>query len=194
MANMDLSTLLGALLSSDTVGSMSTTTNVPQSNVQSVLGAALPSLLNGALNQATNQNTASGFAGALQQHSASDLSNLSSFMGNVDLDDGAKIVNHLFGSNSAQVVSQISQQSGVNAKDTANVLAAAAPLLMSILGKETNQVQQQNSQAGVADIMSGLMGSGNMTSLLGAMLGGGQQQTQQSSGSGLMNLLGMLLK
>ncbi len=192
---MDLSTLLSAMLAGDTVSNMSSTTNVSTGNVQSVLGAALPSLLNGALSQATNQNTAQGFAGALQQHSSSDLTNLTSFMNNVDLDDGAKIVNHLFGQNSAQIVSQISQQSGVSAKDTAAVLSAAAPLLMSILGKETNQVQQQNSSAGVADIMGSLMGSGNMTSLLGAMLGGQAQQTQQqNTGSGLMNLLGMLLK
>lgn len=190
---MDINTLLSLLTSSASIGGMSQSTNVSSNGVQNILGAALPSLLSGALGQSTNANTASGFANALTQHAAVNTSNLGSFFGNVDLDDGAKIVEHLLGSNSTATVAQIAKQTGVSKKDVTKVLSAAAPLLMSLLGQQANATAQQpltSSNAG--SLMGSLMQNVDVASLLGSMLGGGAQQPQQQSGgllSGLLNLL-----
>ncbi len=195
---MDIASLLGTMLSANSVSSMGQTTNVSQQNVQSVLGAALPSLLSGALNQANDSSTAASFAGALTQHSAADTSNLGNFMNNVDMENGAKIVAHLLGSNSSAVVSQIAQQSGVSKQDTAKVLSAAAPLLMSLLGQETNQQLQSNSSAGVSNIMGSLLQNADMGSILSGLLGAsGSAATTASSNKkddGLLGALFNLLK
>ena len=89
---MDINSLLSTVLSSDSVNQLSQTTNVSAQGVQSVLGSALPSLLNGALAQSNGADTAESFAGALTQHSADDTSDLAAFLSKVDLQDGGKIV------------------------------------------------------------------------------------------------------
>lgn len=196
---MDMSSMLGTIMSDDAVAGISKSTNVSEKSVQSILSAALPSLLSGAQQQSQNSDTAAGFAGALTQHAASDTSNLSGFLGGIDLADGAKIVSHLLGASNANVVSQAAQQSGASTQQTASVLAAAAPLLMSLLGKETASQQSANNGLGVSDIMGSLLGNANVGSLLGGLLGGGAKPS--SSGkkddkkdSGLMDTLMGLLK
>ena len=190
---MDLNALLGTVLSEDGVGGVSRAASVSGDQTRSVLTSALPLLLGGALNQSTSSSTAAGFAGALTQHSAGNTSNLGAFFSNVDTDDGAKIVEHLLGSNSGAVMSQIAQDSGVSQKDVKKVLASAAPLLMSLLGKEAQSQQAANSSLGVADIMGSLMGGSNASNMLMGLLGGGQSQ-QGSAASPLMGILGSLLK
>ena len=143
---MDVTSMLGTMVSQDSMNQISRAVNVPTKDVQSVLMSALPSLLGGALNQATSQSTASGFAGALNQHAASNTSNLGSFLSSVDLDDGAKIIGHLLGGNSNAVAQQAAEKSGLSLGQTLKILSIAAPLIMSLLGK-TAQSQQAQAQA-----------------------------------------------
>ena len=85
--------------------------------------------------------------------------------------DGAKIVAHLLGANTAAQTQTFAQQNNVSTATTGNILATAAPLLMSLIGQ---QAQPQNtSSANVGGLMGSLLGSGDMSSLLGGLLGGG---------------------
>lgn len=172
---MDVKSMLGTVVSPDSIKQISRSVNVPTKDVQSVLMSALPALLGGAMDQASNQSTASGFVGALDQHSASDTSNLSSFLSSVDLDDGMKIIGHLLGGNSNAVAEQAAQKSGLDIGTTLKIIAMAAPLLMSLLGKTAQSQQQAQTQ------------SATLLPL---------QQTTQQSGGGLdiSSLLGSLLK
>lgn len=194
---MDMRSMLGTIMSDDAVAGISKSTNVSEKSVQSILSAALPSLLSGAQQQSQASDTAESFAGALTQHASSDTSNLASFLGGVDLSDGAKIVSHLLGGSNTAVVSQAAQQSGASAQETASVLAAAAPLLMSLLGKETASQQSANSGLGVGQIMGSLLGSGSVGSLLGGLLGGSAKPSSSGKkddkdGGLLDGLLGLL--
>ena len=190
---MDISSLLGTVMSANSTSGISDAAGVSDAETRSILTAALPSLLTGALNQSNNSATAAGFASALTQHAASNTSDLTAFLSNVDKDDGEKIVEHLLGSNSKDVINQIAKESGVKAKDVKKVLSAAAPLLMSLLGKEVGAQQQSNSAAGVAGIMGSLLGGGSgAASLLTGLLGGGSSSS--SGGGGLGSLLTGLLK
>ena len=187
---MDLNALLSTLLSEESVNGVSGKSNATPAEVRGVLGNALPLLLNGANDQAINTETASGFAGALQQHAQSDTSNLTSFLGGVDMEDGAKIIGHLFGLNTASNTQSVAQQSGVSTAMTGSILSAAAPLLMSLIGQQTNN--EANSGLNTAGLMGNLLGSGDMTSLLGSLLGGGTA-TQQTNGKKKTGLLAKLL-
>jgi len=190
---MDLNSLVGTLLSADSISSVAQRTGLSEKDVQNVMVNALPLLLNGANQQATQQSTAASFTNALNQHAQSNTSNLSSFLGNVDLDDGAKIVAHLLGQNASQ---SVAQQSGVSNAATQSVMSAAAPLLMSMLGQ-----QNQTTNGSAASMMSSLLGNADMASVLAGALTGsaattttGKKKKKTSDAGALLGLLGKLLK
>ena len=202
---MDLNELMSTMLSEESIDGLGAKAEASPDEVRGVLGNALPLLLGGANAQATNQDTADGFVGALQQHAQDDTSNLSSFLGNVDMGDGAKIIAHLLGANQAAQTQAVAQQAGVSQQQAGSILSAAAPLLLSLLGQQTAAASSQNNSAGIGGLMGSLMGSGDMTSLLGGLLGGGAasqpaqqplqevtQPTQQSAGNSGGGLLGKL--
>ena len=177
----DITGLLGGVLTEENLDSLSKQAGVSPDQVKSVLGNALPSLLGGALGQAQNQETAQGFAGALKQHAADDVSDVKGFLKGVDVQDGEKIVGHLLGKD-GQAVDEIAEKAGVRKMDVSKILALVAPLLLSLLGQETQSQQQQNAGLDVGSIMGGLLGGGSSS-----------QQGSGSSGGGLLGgLLGGL--
>ena len=90
---MDQKALLNTLMSDDTLNSVSRMSGASTQQVQQVLSAALPSLLQGAQQQVGN----SGFAAALADHAKDDTADLGGFFSHVDMTDGGKIVGHLLG-------------------------------------------------------------------------------------------------
>ena len=196
---MDISSLLGTMMNSESVTGVSQAANVSADSAQNILSAALPSLLSGALNQSQNSETAEGFASALSQHAASDTSSISSFLSGVDLKDGGKIIAHLLGANTSGTVSSIAAQTGASEEETSSVLSAAAPLLMSLLGQTAGS--EANAGTGVAGVMSGLLGNANVGSLLTGLLGGSaasaadaSQETTGSAASAAGGIAGILGK
>jgi len=177
---MDLTALMSTMLSEESIENLGMKAESSPDEVRSVLGSALPLLLNGANAQASNQETASGFLGALQQHAQDDATNIPSFLGNVDMGDGAKIIAHLLGANTGAQTQAVAQQTGVSQAKTGNILAAVAPLLLTLLGQQaaSSSNSGSNNALGIGSLMGSLMGSGDMTSLLGSFLGGGAAAAQ----------------
>lgn len=177
---MDFNSILNTIMSSDSVSQLSSLTGTSENDVSSVLSSALPQLLSGAQGQATNANTAQSFANALASHGQKDPEDLSAFFNGVDLDDGQKIVNHLLGSDNAVATAEtLSQQSGVASANISGILSAAAPLLMSLLGKQA--ANESNSSDG-----------GGLLNIVGSLFGGGDDD--KDSGSGLGSILSGLFK
>lgn len=209
--NNDLSALLGQLLDKKTLSALSSAAGVSQSDAQSVLASALPQLISGANTQATSANTVDSFLGALMQHSKDDSSNVTNFFQNVDLSDGDKIVKHLLGDNKKEVTKNVAANAGVDTSAVSQVLAAAAPLLLTLLGKQLlsnaqkEQPKQQTTQG--ADLLGALLGGGqsakasntaDLAGLAATLLGGATTATkQQDSGLDLgdvASLIGKLIK
>ncbi len=185
---MDIQKLLSELLSADSVKGLSKASGASQKDVKKVVAAVLPSLLGGAKTQAEGSDTAEGFTQALSDHAKDDTSDIKSFLANVDMEDGAKIIGHLLGGNQENTTKAVSAQTGVSAKKTGNILSSLAPLLMSLLGQQTGS---DSSGAGIGSLMGSLLGNVDITSLLGGLLGG---SSGNSSGSmNLGSLLGGLL-
>ncbi len=185
---MDIQKLLSELLSADSVKGLSKASGASQKDVKKVVAAVLPSLLGGAKAQAESGDTAEGFTQALSDHAKDDTSDIKSFLANVDLEDGAKIIGHLLGGNQENTTKAVSAQTGVSAKKTGNILSSLAPLLMSLLGQQTGS---DSSGSSIGSLMGSLLGNVDITSLLGGLLGGG---SGNSSGSmNLGSLLGGLL-
>lgn len=176
---MDISSLLKTFTSPDAVSGISKASGATSKEVKSVLSAGLPSLLDGALSQSKGK-TAESFAGALSEHSGSNLSNIGSFLSGVDMTDGSKIVGHLLGSGKDSTVKEISKSANVSKAKTNNILSAAAPLLMGLLGNEASNSNAQSGSA-VSGLLSSLLGSVDVGSLLTGLLGGGDASAEETT-------------
>ncbi len=200
---MDLSKLTSTLLSSDSVKGLSKATGVPNKDVKNILKEALPSLLNGASSQAKDSGTATGFTKALADHAKSDTTDLSSFLGNVDLKDGSKIITHLLGSDKSSITKSVSKSTGVKSSQTNDVLSAVGPLLMSLIGQQAEE--DDNKSDGVGSLIGSLLDNVDITELIAGAVSTKtttktttkkttKKASSSSSKSGLGGILGNVLK
>lgn len=161
---MDINKLAGVLLGSDSISGLSSLTKVEDKDVNSVLAEALPALLLGANNQAKGKDTTESFAEALADHAKADTKDVEGFFGNIDLEDGAKIIGHLLGTEKSDVTKKVAKKTGVSDDKTAMILAAAAPLLMSLLGQQADE--DDNKSAGVEALIGALLENVDLVELL----------------------------
>lgn len=187
---MDLQKLTGTLLSADTLKGLSSLTGSSNSDVSNVLSAALPALLNGAKAQANDASTTEGFANALAQHAKDNTNDLAGFLGNVDLADGAKIVTHLLGSDKSDITSSVAKKAGVSKDTTSQIMSAAGPLLMSLLGQQADEDDDKDS--GVGALLGSLLDNVDLGELLTGQ-SSSSASSASSSSNGLSGLLGGLL-
>ncbi len=170
---MDASSILTAMLSTSNIKNIGKASGASTDQVKSVLTSALPTLLSGASTQANTASTAAGFLQALTSHAGDSASK-------IDLGDGAKILSHLLGSSQAKNTTSIAKASGVEKSTVTSILAAAAPLLLSVLGKQSNDSGVSGNALG--SLLGGLT-AGNMGSLLTGLLGGTSSSGTSSSSS-----------
>lgn len=189
--NMDLTTLLSSLLSDQNIQNVAAKAGVSTEEAASVLATSLPVLLNGANGQASDARTTESFYQAVTDHAHKDPET-------IDLEEGGKIVGHLLGDDAARAEDAIATRAGMKPNTVALILAAAAPLIMNMLGSSTSS---SNSSAGTASLLSALLGGGTnsnassslMTSALTSVLSGalgGQSSSNSLLGSVLSGALG----
>ena len=173
---MDLTNILGALTGNDAVGAIADNLKIDSNQVSSVISNALPTLLGALQKNASTPGGAEALAKALGDHAA-NAGNIVSNLKGADLIDGSKILSHIFGGNLGNVLSGISNQTGVASNAVSNILASIAPSLLALLGRG-----QQGSG----------INAGGLAGMLGAILGGGQSGNTQTGGLG--SILGGLGK
>lgn len=188
MAN-NLGALAKVLLSSDALKGISKQTDVSSSDVSSILSTALPALLNGASQQATQKSTAESFLEAIQNHGANDTSDIASFLKNVDAKDGKKIIEHLLSGKTNDVAKEVAKTSntGIKSADVVKVLAVAAPLIMSLIGKQTSKKKNDDPLSSITS----LLGNNEVQSLATTLLGG---KANKNSGIDLGDVLSIASK
>ena len=89
---------------------------------------------------------------------------MAGFFGNIDLEDGAKIIGHLLGAEKSDVTKKVAKKTGVSDDKTAMILAAAGPLLMSLLGQQADE--DDNKNAGVEVLIGALLENVDLVELL----------------------------
>ena len=185
-----LQDLLGQQQGNEAVDQISSQVGAEPSSVNTAIQAALPMILSGLANNASTPQGAESLNKALEQdHSGSDiLGNLGGlgsliFGGQQETPpqreaDAGGILGHIFGNQQNQVAQEVSQQSGLNMGQVAQILMMLAPIVMSYLG-------QQKQQQGV--------GSDGLGGLLGGLLGGSQVQAAPSSGNAMIDMASNML-
>ena len=191
---MDLSKIAGSLLSSDSLKGLSSLTGASTKDITSVLTSALPSLLSGAAEQAKNNTTAESFANALAQHAKDDTSSLAGFLDKVDLADGAKIISHLLGSDKEETINRAVMASGVSENKVSAILSAIAPMLLSLLGKQTEE--DGDKESGVRGLVGNLLDNVDVGSVLSSLANAASDKDDKKNDAGgiIGGILSGLLK
>ncbi len=153
---------------------------VDESEITAAAHGALPALLGGLQANAADPAGADSIMSALSQHSAGAPTDLSS----IDVADGEKIVGHVFGDNTDQVVNQLGGLGGgASGGLVKKLLPMLAPIVLSWLaGKVTGG-------GGLGSILGGGAGAGSTPGATadGPLFPGGQGAqagpTQTPSGS-----------
>lgn len=172
---MNLEALLGLLQGQD-LGQLAEQVGGNEGQVKSGVMAALPAMLTALSKNTGTEKGAEELNNALEKkHDGSILDNLSGYLSNPDLKDGAGILNHLFGSQTSNVANAVSQSSGLDSNGSMKMLQMLAPVLMGMLGQ---QKKQNNLDA---------EGIGNLTSMLASNFG------SEAGASGIMDVVTNLL-
>jgi len=176
-----LEDLLGQQQGNEAINQMSQQVGAQPSMVNSAIQMALPMILNQMANNASTPQGAESLNNALERdHSGGILDNLGG-LGSLIFGggqqpvsreaDGGGILGHIFGNNQGQVTQEVSNQSGLNVGQVAQILMMLAPIVMGYLGRQ----KQQNN-----------LGAGGLTDLL---LGQQQQIQQAPQGSFIERML-----
>ena len=177
-----LQDLLGPQQGSEAVQQISQNVGAEPSAVNSAIQAALPMILGGLANNASTPQGADSLNQALEQdHDGSVLNDLGGLAGMIfgggqaqpapRQADAGGILGHILGGNQAPVVQEVSNQSGLNSGQVAQILMMLAPIVMGYLGR-------QKQQQGVgADGLGGILGG-----ILGGQQGGYAKGAQASGG------------
>ena len=172
---MNLEALLGLLQGQD-IGNLASQVGGNEGEAKNGVMAALPAMLAALGKNAGTEKGAEELNNALEKkHDGSILDNLSGYLSNPDLKDGAGILNHLFGNQTSNVANAVSQSSGLDTNGSMKMLQMLAPILMGMLGQ---QKKQNNLDA---------KGLGNLTSMLASNFG------SEAGTSGIMETVTNLL-
>lgn len=172
-----LEDLLGQQQGNQAVEQISQQVGANPTMTNTAIQMALPMILNSLANNAKEPQGAESLNNALQQHDGGVLDNLGSFIGGTNSQtasgDGLGILGHIFGGNQGAIAQQVSQKSGMDIGQVAQLMITLAPIVMGFLGRKK---QEQNLDA------NGLQ---NML--------GEQQQTMQTSGNPMMDMVSGML-
>ncbi|MBX3267389.1 MAG: DUF937 domain-containing protein [Acidobacteria bacterium] len=187
---LSLHDLLGQDQGNAALGEISSTVGAEPSLVNSAIQMALPAIIGGLANNAADPQGAQSLDQALSRdHDGSILGNLgglgSMIFGQLQTPeptpkqlDAGGILGHILGNNQGPVVEQVSNNTGLNMGQVAQILMMLAPLVMGYLG-------QQKQQQGI--------GADGLGGLLGGLLGGQSAAAPQSSGNAMMDMASSML-
>lgn len=182
-----LQDLLGQQQGDQAVSEISQNVGADNSMVSTAIQYALPAIIGGLANNASTPQGAESLNNALEQdHTGGGvLDNLGGLAGMIfgggqqarppRQADAGGILGHILGGSQGAVAQDVSQKSGLNMGQVAQILMMLAPIVMSYLGQKK---QQEN------------VGADGLGGLLGGLLGGGQQQ---SSGNPMMDMASSML-
>lgn len=158
---------------------------------KSALSTAMPLLVAALANNASKPKGAQALHQALSaDHDGSLLDNLSGFLKNPQVVNGAGILKHVLGAKQTAVNKGLSKTSGLSASQVSQLLAIAAPLIMGMLGKK--QAQQGFDISSLTEFLLGQkkaqQSEPDLSGAIGSLLGSGKGL------GGAISILGSLLK
>ncbi|PPG05832.1 hypothetical protein C5E06_00190 [Pseudoclavibacter sp. RFBI5] len=206
----DITELLALIPVDDIAGKLGVDKQTAQQGIQ----AALPTLIGGMQANAADPAGAASLEQALAKKDTTLVDGRVS-LADIDTNDGQKIVDNVFGSNTDQVAAALgSAPGGQTSGLVQKLLPILAPIVLAWLAKKFLGGQQgasttagASSGGGLEDLLGGILGGGSASGskaggaaggglgdILGGILGGaGAGGASGSGGGGLGDILGGLL-
>lgn len=185
--------LLGSGLGKSLIKGLSSQTGQSKSKTTALLNLAIPVMLQAMQRNSATKEGALGLLNAItNKHDGSILNNLNSIFSDSSLNavekDGGKILGHVFGTRQKNIQNALSKQSGVSNNSVTKVLKIAAPVVLSILGKQKRN-SSVNDTKDLSKMISNLLKSqSKKQSFLEAIL------DADDNGSIINELAGSILK
>ena len=153
--------LLNSDLGKTIVNGVAGQTGQSKNKTSELLTMALPVLTQAMKRNVSSSEGAKSLMNALKdKHDGSILDNLDGlFDGGVNedvLQDGNKILGHVLGTKQQNVTNTLSVKSGIDSNSVAQILQVAAPILLGLLGKQSQQ-QNISSQNSLENMLGGLI-------------------------------------
>ena len=191
-----MDSILGSMMtqvsSGDNLSAISNSVGGDETAVKSALSMGLPMLLGSMSNTASKPGGTDMLTNMMAQTGDSDpMANLSGFLGSSAAAGGGGMLNSLLGSQLTPIQNAIAQKTGLPPEVVGKVLAIAAPMLMSYVGKMVTQ--QKMGSAELTTVLGEQSKQAMQSSPEAASIAKEFMDTQESSG-GLSGLLKKLLK
>lgn len=185
------------LLSQVPIAQIADQLGVDQATATTAVQAALPTLLGGLQANAAQPQGAASLLGALGNHGGLVEGEGAVDLQQVDVGDGEKIVDNVFGAEKNTVISALGAGGGTGGNELiGKLLPILAPIVLAYMAKQLTgggaaaPQQTQASGGGLGDLLGGLLGGSSNTGGLGGMIG---DALSKNGGGGLGSVLGGLL-
>ncbi|MEV6661434.1 DUF937 domain-containing protein [Nocardia fluminea] len=184
------------LLSQVPIAQIADQLGVDQATATTAVQAALPTLLGGLQVNAAQPQGAASLLGALDNHGGLVEGEGAVDLEQVDVGDGEKIVDNVFGDEKNTVISALGAGGGTGGNDLiAKLLPILAPIVLAYLAKQLTgggaaPQQTQTSGGGLGDLLGGLLGGSSNSGGLGGVIG---EALSKNAGGALGSVLGGLL-
>lgn len=160
---------------------------VDPSTAQAAVAQALPAFVGGLHANAQNPGGASSLLTALLGKDTSLATGMAS-LGDIDTQDGAKIVQHVFGDNKDQVIAALGSTGSAGSGIVSKLLPILAPIVMAYIADKVTGGKTAPTPTAPVPAPAQQPSAGGLTDVLGSILGGGP-----SSGGGGLGGLGSIL-
>ena len=169
-----LQDLVGQQQGNEALGQISQMLGADQTTTNSAIQMALPMILSGLAKNAAQPSGAESLDNALQgNHDGGILNNLGGYLNAPDTNDGIGILGHIFGQKQGAAAQQVSQNTGLDVGQVAQLMITLAPIVMAYLGRQKQQ---------------GNLDSGGLSNLLNE-----KQQQIQTSDNPMMDSISNML-
>ncbi len=154
---MDILSMITQQLSDPKVlEQLSKSTGAKPNQVQQIAQTGLPTLLKALQQNAATPEGAKSLDKALEQHKDDKVDDILGFLKNVDTNDGAKILQHIFSNKNETVQSNLAEKAGVDKNQVAALMTQLAPLVLGALGNQKKT--QQGKQGDVMNLLGSVIG------------------------------------
>lgn len=165
---MDILSILNSLQDKQAVSQLTKSVGADSNQVKKAVELGLPMLMQAMGNNAKTPQGAASLAKALDQHKDDSLDDVMGFLKGVDINDGKKILGHVFNQKTQTVQKNLAAQTGMSSNQVENLLAQLAPVVLGALGKEKSQKGiDANGLTSMIPMLTGLLGSGSNNDVLG---------------------------
>ncbi len=173
---------LSGLMDMIPIDQIATKLGIDEKDAKAAVSTVLPTIVAGLQANASDGGEAS-LTKALEKHAST-----STKLDEIDTADGAKIVNHVFGSKKAAVAEAAAGKANVTQDIIQQILPIVAPIVLAWLAKQflgggssssasSKSASSSSSGGGIGDILGGILsskeGQDAIGGLLGGLLGGG---------------------